>query len=52
MASRGVRRAFLTAREGRINLDDLFSERTSLRNVNDGYAALKDDSLTRVVNSF
>jgi len=35
--------------QGRINLDDLVSKRISLRDVNDGYAALKDGSLTRVV---
>jgi S-(hydroxymethyl)glutathione dehydrogenase / alcohol dehydrogenase len=35
--------------QGRINLDDLVSKVISLREVNDGYAALKDGSLTRVV---
>jgi len=35
--------------QGRMNLDDLVSRRISLRDVNDGYAALKDGSLTRVV---
>jgi S-(hydroxymethyl)glutathione dehydrogenase/alcohol dehydrogenase len=35
--------------QGRMNLDDLVSRRISLREVNDGYAALKEDSLTRVV---
>jgi S-(hydroxymethyl)glutathione dehydrogenase / alcohol dehydrogenase len=36
-----------------MNLDDLVSRTISLRDVNDGYAALKDGSLTRVVvNSF
>jgi S-(hydroxymethyl)glutathione dehydrogenase / alcohol dehydrogenase len=30
-------------------LDDLVSKRISLREVNDGYAALKDSSLNRVV---
>jgi len=35
--------------QGRMNLDDLVSKRISLRDVNDGYAALKDGSLTRVV---
>jgi S-(hydroxymethyl)glutathione dehydrogenase / alcohol dehydrogenase len=35
--------------QGRMNLDDLVSRRISLREVNEGYAALKDDSLTRVV---
>jgi S-(hydroxymethyl)glutathione dehydrogenase / alcohol dehydrogenase len=35
--------------QGRLNLDDLVSKRISLREVNDGYAALKDGSLTRVV---
>jgi len=40
-------------RQGRINLDDLVSRRISLRDVNDGYAVLKDGSLTRaVVTSF
>src|SRR6267154_735993 len=36
-------------RQGRINLDDLVSKRIALRDVNDGYAALKDGSLNRVV---
>jgi S-(hydroxymethyl)glutathione dehydrogenase/alcohol dehydrogenase len=35
--------------QGRMNLDDLVSRMISLRDVNDGYAALKDGSLTRVV---
>ena len=35
--------------QGRMNLDDLVSRTISLREVNDGYAALKDGSLTRVV---
>jgi S-(hydroxymethyl)glutathione dehydrogenase / alcohol dehydrogenase len=35
--------------QGRMNLDDLVSKTISLREVNDGYAALKDGSLTRVV---
>ena len=35
--------------QGRMNLDDLVSKKISLRDVNDGYAALKDGSLTRVV---
>ena len=35
--------------QGRMNLDDLVSRRISLRDVNDGYTALKDGSLTRVV---
>jgi S-(hydroxymethyl)glutathione dehydrogenase / alcohol dehydrogenase len=35
--------------QGRMNLDDLVSRRISLRDVNDGYAALKDGSLTCVV---
>ena len=35
--------------QGRMSLDDLVSKRTSLREVNDGYAALKDGSLNRVV---
>jgi S-(hydroxymethyl)glutathione dehydrogenase / alcohol dehydrogenase len=35
--------------QGRMNLDDLVSRRISLRDVNDGYAGLKDGSLTRVV---
>ena len=35
--------------QGRMNLDDLVSRRISLRDVNDGYAALKDGSLNRVV---
>jgi S-(hydroxymethyl)glutathione dehydrogenase/alcohol dehydrogenase len=35
--------------QGRMNLDDLVSKKSSLREVNDGYAALKDGSPTRVV---
>ena len=35
--------------QGRMNLDDLISKRISLRDVNEGYAALKDGSVTRVV---
>ena len=35
--------------QGRMNLDDLVSRKIPLRDVNDGYAALKDGSLTRVV---
>jgi S-(hydroxymethyl)glutathione dehydrogenase/alcohol dehydrogenase len=35
--------------QGRMNLDDLASRTIALREVNDGYAALKDGSLTRVV---
>ena len=35
--------------QGRMNLDDLVSREISLCDVNDGYAALKDGSLTRVV---
>jgi S-(hydroxymethyl)glutathione dehydrogenase/alcohol dehydrogenase len=35
--------------QGRMNLDDLVSRTIALRDVNDGYAALKDGSLTRVV---
>lgn len=35
--------------QGRMNLDDLVSRRISLRDVNDGYASLKDGSLNRVV---
>jgi S-(hydroxymethyl)glutathione dehydrogenase/alcohol dehydrogenase len=35
--------------QGRMNLDDLVSKRISLREVNDGYAALRDGSLNRVV---
>jgi S-(hydroxymethyl)glutathione dehydrogenase / alcohol dehydrogenase len=35
--------------QGRMNLDDLVSREISLRDVNDGYAALKDGTLTRVV---
>jgi S-(hydroxymethyl)glutathione dehydrogenase / alcohol dehydrogenase len=34
---------------GRLNLDDLVSKRIALRDVNDGYAALKDGSINRVV---
>ena len=35
--------------QGRMNLDDLVSQKISLRDVNDGYAALKDGLLNRVV---
>jgi S-(hydroxymethyl)glutathione dehydrogenase/alcohol dehydrogenase len=35
--------------QGRMNLDDLVSKQISLQEVNDGYAALKDGSLNRVV---
>ena len=35
--------------QGRMNLDDLVSKRIALRDVNDGYAALKDGSLNRIV---
>jgi S-(hydroxymethyl)glutathione dehydrogenase / alcohol dehydrogenase len=35
--------------QGRMNLDDLVSKRIALRAVNDGYAALTDGSLNRVV---
>ena len=35
--------------QGRMNLDDLVSKRIALREVNDGYAALKDGFLNRVV---
>ena len=35
--------------QGRMNLDELVSRKISLREVNEGYTALKDGSLTRVV---
>ena len=35
--------------QGRMNLDDLVSRKISLREVNEGYEALKDGSLNRVV---
>jgi S-(hydroxymethyl)glutathione dehydrogenase/alcohol dehydrogenase len=35
--------------QSRMNLDDLVSKTIPLREVNEGYAALKDGSLTRVV---
>jgi S-(hydroxymethyl)glutathione dehydrogenase / alcohol dehydrogenase len=35
--------------QGRMNLDDLVSKKIALRDVDDGYAALKDGSLNRVV---
>ena len=35
--------------QGRMNLDDLVSRRIALRDVNDGYTALRDGSLNRVV---
>lgn len=34
---------------GRLNLDDLVSKKIALRDVNDGYAALRDGSINRVV---
>jgi hypothetical protein len=36
-------------RKRRFNVDDLFSGGTSRRDVNDGYAALRGGSLTRIV---
>jgi S-(hydroxymethyl)glutathione dehydrogenase/alcohol dehydrogenase len=35
--------------QDRMNLNDLVSKKISLRDVNDGYSAIKDGSLTRVV---
>jgi S-(hydroxymethyl)glutathione dehydrogenase / alcohol dehydrogenase len=35
--------------QGRMNLDSLVSRKISLRDVNEGYAALKDGSLNRVI---
>jgi S-(hydroxymethyl)glutathione dehydrogenase / alcohol dehydrogenase len=35
--------------QGRMNLDDLVSKRIALREVNEGYEALKDGSLNRIV---
>jgi len=35
--------------QGRFNLDDLVSRRIALREVNEGYVALKDGSLNRIV---
>src|ERR1700741_2159641 len=35
--------------QGRMNLDDLVSKKIAFREANDGYAALKDGSLNRVV---
>jgi Zn-dependent alcohol dehydrogenase len=35
--------------QGRMNLDDLVSKKIALGDVNDGYSALKDGSLNRVV---
>ena len=35
--------------QGRMNLDDLVSKRIALSEVNDGYAALNDGSLNRIV---
>jgi S-(hydroxymethyl)glutathione dehydrogenase/alcohol dehydrogenase len=35
--------------QGRLNLDDLVSKRIALRDVNEGYAALKEGSLNRIV---
>jgi len=35
--------------QGRMNLDDRVSKKISLRDVNNGYAALKDGLLNRVV---
>jgi S-(hydroxymethyl)glutathione dehydrogenase / alcohol dehydrogenase len=34
---------------GRLNLDDLVSKRIALRDVNDGYAALREGAINRVV---
>jgi S-(hydroxymethyl)glutathione dehydrogenase/alcohol dehydrogenase len=35
--------------QGRLNLDDLVSKRIAQRDLNDGYAALKEGSINRVV---
>jgi len=35
--------------QGRLNLDDLVSKRIDLRDVNDGYAALREGAINRVV---
>jgi S-(hydroxymethyl)glutathione dehydrogenase / alcohol dehydrogenase len=35
--------------QGRMNLDDLVSKKIALREVHDGYAALKEGTLNRVV---
>jgi S-(hydroxymethyl)glutathione dehydrogenase/alcohol dehydrogenase len=35
--------------KGRLNLDDLVSKRIAQRDLNDGYAALKEGSINRVV---
>jgi S-(hydroxymethyl)glutathione dehydrogenase/alcohol dehydrogenase len=35
--------------QGRLNLDDLVSKRIALRDVNDGYAALREGAINRVV---
>ena len=35
--------------QGRLNLDGLVSKRIALGDVNDGYGALKDGSINRVV---
>jgi S-(hydroxymethyl)glutathione dehydrogenase/alcohol dehydrogenase len=35
--------------QGRLNLDDLVSKRIALRDVNDGYVALRDGTVNRVV---
>ena len=35
--------------QGRVNLDDLVSKRIALRDVNEGYAALKDGLPNRIV---
>jgi S-(hydroxymethyl)glutathione dehydrogenase / alcohol dehydrogenase len=35
--------------QGRMNLDDLVSKRIALRDVNDGYVALKDGTFNRIV---
>jgi S-(hydroxymethyl)glutathione dehydrogenase/alcohol dehydrogenase len=35
--------------QGRLNLDDLVSKRIALRDVNEGYAALKEGSVNRIV---
>ena len=36
-------------RQGRMNLDDLVSREISLSEIDDGYAALKDPAVTRIV---
>ena len=35
--------------QGRLNLDDLVSKQIALRDVNDGYVALREGAINRIV---